>query len=236
MDRTQPRQYSPLTEFIAGAKAILFLVIGAIPFGIIFGTLAEDSSLSFGGAIAMSALVFAGSAQFIVLGLLKIKTSLPIIILTTFIVNLRHVLYSISIVSSVKHLSGIWKLILGFGLTDEVYAVAIDRYGKSDRSLYKHWYHLGAAIFMYISWQMCTLIGLTLGHLMPNANDWGLDFAMSVTLIGMIIPYLKNKPMVFTVAVSGLMSLLTQNFPYQSGLIVAALMGIMAGIFAKKII
>ncbi len=235
MNHSKVDRYSPSTEFIAGAKAILPLVIGAIPFGIIFGTLAQSSGLSFAGAVAMSAVVFAGSAQFIALGLLAAGTALPIIILTTFVVNLRHLLYSLSLVTHVKHLSSIWKLIIGFWLTDEVFAVAINRYNRGDRSSYKHWYYLGAAIFMYLNWQVCTIIGLTLGNLIPNARNWGLDFAMSVTFIGMVIPYVKNKPMVVTVIVSGIMALLTRNLPYQSGLIVAATVGIVAGMVAKRV-
>lgn len=235
MGHSQVKNYSPSTEFIAGVKAIVPLVIGAIPFGIIFGTLAQSSGLSFAGAIAMSALVFAGSAQFITLGLLSVKTALPIIILTTFVVNLRHLLYSLSLVPYVRRLSSFWRVIIGFWLTDEVFAVAINRYLGRDRSTYKHWYYLGAAILMYSNWLICTVIGLTLGHLIPNAADYGLDFAMSVTFIGMILPYLKNKPMVITVVCSGIMALLTQNLPYQSGLMVAASTGIMAGMFAQKI-
>ncbi len=235
MNQSKVDRYSPLTEFIAGAKAIVPLVIGAIPFGIIFGTLAQSSGLSFSGAIAMSALVFAGSAQFIALGLLATGTALPIIILTTFVVNLRHLLYSLSLVTHVQRLSPVWKVILAFWLTDEVFAVVINRYSLGDRSIYKHWYYFGAAIFMYTNWQICTLVGLTIGHLIPDANSWGLDFAMSATFIGVVMPYLQNKPMVITVVVSGIMALLTQNFPYQSGLMVAATAGIIAGMVAKKV-
>ena len=235
MSHSQVNNYSPQTEFIAGAKAIVPLVIGAIPLGIIFGTLAQSSGLSFAGAIAMSALVFAGSAQFIALGLLSVKTALPIIILTTFVVNLRHLLYSLSLVPYVQRLSSFWRVIIGFWLTDEVFAVAINRYNKRDRYIYKHWYYLGAATLMYSNWLVCTVIGLSVGHLIPNAANYGLDFAMSVTFIGMVIPYLKNKPMVITVICSGIMALLTHNLPYQSGLMVAASTGIMAGMFAQKI-
>lgn len=102
MSHSQANQHSPLAEFIAGAKAILPLVVGMIPFGIIFGTLAEGS-LSSSAAIAMSALVFAGSAQFIALGLLSTGTAFSIIILTTFVVNLRHLLYSMSVSRSKNH-------------------------------------------------------------------------------------------------------------------------------------
>ena len=234
MNHSKANKYRPLTEFIAGAKAITPLVIGAIPLGLIFGTLAQSSGLSFSGAIAMSALVFAGSAQFIALGLLATGTALLIIILTTLVVNLRHLLYSLSLVTHAKDLSPIWKVILGFWLTDEVFAIAINHYKKGDRSQYKHWYYLGAAIFMYANWQICTLAGLTLGHLIPDAASWGLDFAMSVTFIGMVMPYLKNRSMFITVIVSGIMALLTHNLPHQSGLIVAAIAGIIAGMVTKK--
>ena len=234
MSYSQVKNNSPLNEFIAGAKGIVPLIIGAIPFGIIFGTLAQSSGLSFGGAMAMSAFVFAGSAQFIALGLLAVGTALPVIILTTFVVNLRHLLYSLSLVPHVQNLSPVWKLILGFWLTDEAFAVAINRYNQSDRSRYKHWYYFGAAVFMYVNWQICTFIGLTLGHLIPDAASWGLDFAMLVTFIGMVIPYLKNKPMITTVVISGITALLTRNLPHQSGLIVAATAGIIAGMIVEK--
>ncbi|MDJ0632756.1 MAG: AzlC family ABC transporter permease [Xenococcaceae cyanobacterium MO_188.B29] len=234
MSYSQVKNNSPLNEFIAGAKGIVPLIIGAIPFGIIFGTLAQSSGLSFGGAMAMSAFVFAGSAQFIALGLLAVGTALPVIILTTFVVNLRHLLYSLSLVPHVQNLSPVWKLILGFWLTDEAFAVAINRYNQSDRSRYKHWYYFGAAVFMYVNWQICTFIGLTLGHLIPDAASWGLDFAMLVTFIGMVIPYLKNKPMIITVVISGITALLTRNLPHQSGLIVAATAGIIAGMIVEK--
>ena len=216
-------------EFLAGARDIFPLIVGAIPFGIIFGTLAQSSGLSFAGTMAMSVFVFAGSSQFIALGLLATGTALPVIILTTFIVNLRHLLYSVSLVPHVQLLPQRWKVIIGFWLTDEAFAVAINRYNSSDRSNYRHWYYLGAALFMYVNWQLSTLAGLLFGQLIPNAASWGLDFAMSVTFIGMIIPYIKSSPMMVTVVVSGIVSLFAYRLPHQLGLIVAALAGIVAG-------
>ena len=80
------------TEFLGGAKAALPLILGAIPFAILFGTLAPTSGLSALATIAMSVFVFAGSAQFIVLALIAAQTPLEMILLTTFVVNLRHLL------------------------------------------------------------------------------------------------------------------------------------------------
>ena len=233
-EENRDRKSTILKELVAGARGIFPLVVGAIPFGIIFGTLAKSSGLSFWGAMGLSAFVFAGSAQFIALGLLASQTSLFLIIFTTFIVNLRHLLYAVSLIPHVKHLPQRWKIPIGFWLTDEAFAVAINRYNQSDRSPYKHWYYLGAALFMYANWQLCTFLGLTIGQLIPNAANWGLDFAMSVTFIGMIIPYVKNSPMLVTILVSGCVSLLCYSLPHKLGLMIAAFTGIIAGMCADR--
>ena len=221
-------------EFWAGARQTIPLIVGAIPFGIIFGTLAQSSGLSFGGAMAMSAIVFAGSSQFIALGLLGAGTPVGIIVLTTWVVNLRHLLYAVSLVPYLKHLGQVWKLPLAFWLTDENFMVAIQRYRQDDPSPYKHWYQLGSAVAMYGSWQLSTLVGLTLGQSIPNAAAWGLDFAMVATFIGMTIPYLTKRPMVATVIVSGITALLARGLPHQLGLMVAAIAGILTGILSEN--
>lgn len=210
------------------------LVVGAVPFGIIFGTLAAGSGLSFWGAMAMSSFVFAGSSQFIALGLLGAGTAVPLIILTTFVVNLRHLLYAVSLVPYVRYLPHTWKLALGFWLTDEAFAVAIARYHQNDSSPHKHWYHLGSSLIMYVNWLLCTWLGLTVGQLIPNAAHWGLDFAMSATFIGMVISYLINQPMIVSVFVAGVMSVLAHGLPHQLGLMVAAVTGIIAGVLTEK--
>lgn len=226
---------SPLSEFLAGSRAVVPFVVGAIPFGVIFGTLATTSGLSIAATIAMSALVFAGSAQFIALGLVATGTALPLLMLTTFVVNLRHLLYSISLVPHIRHLPQHWKLPMGFCLTDEIFAVAIARYNQNDTSPHKHWYYLGAALLMYGNWQLCTLVGLSVGQLLPDAASWGLDFAMSVTFIGMVVPYLTTQPTIVTVMVAGIVAVWSHALPHQLGLVVAALAGILAGVGTQRI-
>jgi len=95
-------------EFWGGVRATIPLVIGAIPFGIIFGALAVNSGLSAGATAAMSAFVFAGSSQFIAAGLFGGGAGVLIIILTTFVVNLRHSLYSVTLAPHMKHLPQRW--------------------------------------------------------------------------------------------------------------------------------
>ena len=223
------------TEFINGAKATIPMIIGAIPFGVIFGTLAESSGLSYLGAMAMSLFVFAGSSQFIALGLLATGVGPVIIIATTLVVNLRHLLYATALVDKVSHLSHGWRALLAFGLTDESFAAVNSRYLDNTDTSCAHWFFLGSIVAMYGNWQLCTWLGIGLGELFPDMTDWGLDFAMSVTFLGMIIPYLRNKPMWLAVISAAVFAMMLQDLPHQLGLVMAALSGICIGYASQQI-
>ncbi len=220
-------------EFWAGTQATLPLIIGAIPFAIIFGALSATAGLSPLGALAMSAFVFAGAAQFIGVNLLAAGTSAALVILTTLVVNLRHVLYAVTLAPYLKHLPQRWLLPLAFWLTDETFAVVVTRYRQPDRSPYKHWYHLGSALAMYTNWLACTLIGVLIGQRIADPQSWGLDFAMIVTFIGLLVPFVRTRPILIAVLVSGFCAVLTYSWPNKLGLIVTALLGVAAGVWAE---
>lgn len=223
-------------EFWKGARDTLPLVIGAIPFGIIFGTLSGGAGLPALGAIGMSVFVFAGSSQFIAMGLVGAGTAWPMIVLTTFIINFRHLLYTATLLNHLKRLPHLWQWALTFGLTDETFAVAVGRWREEDGSPYKHWYQLGSMIFMYTNWNICTLIGLVAGRMLQGIGGWGLDFAMVAAFIGMVIPYLKDKPSYCAVLVSGVSAIAFHGMPHRLGLIIATVLGISAGVMAEMIL
>ncbi|MFN8447143.1 MAG: AzlC family ABC transporter permease [Anaerolineae bacterium] len=221
---------SPRSEFIAGAKATIPLEIGGLPFGIIFGALAITAGISIPATIALSLFVFAGSAQFIAVGLVAQGVSIPVIVLTTFLVNVRHALYSATLAPFVKHLPQRWLLPLGFMLTDESFVIASIHYNEPGDLTYKHWYYLGTNLSMYVCWQIFTWIGIFAGTLIPDPTRLGLDFAMSVTFIGMLVPLLKSRPVVAAVVVASVVAVLTYTMPNRIGLMIAALAGVAAGV------
>ena len=221
-------------EFIRGVRDTLPLLLGAFPFGLIYGAVAATSGLSPAAAMAMSAFVFAGSSQFIAVGLVAAQTPVAIIVLTTLIVNLRHMLYSATLVPYLKDLSQKWRIPLAFWLTDETFAVTVHRFRQGDASAEKHWYQLGSSVAMYLNWQFWCLSGLMLGKRIPDASDWGLDVAMPITFIGMIIPFVKTTPVAVCILAAGAASLLSLNLPYKLGIVVSAFVGIAAGLMTER--
>jgi 4-azaleucine resistance transporter AzlC len=232
--QTELRQADHWREFRAGGKATFPLIVGAIPFGIIFGAVAVNSGLSGWATAALSLFVFAGSSQFIAAGLVAGGAGLVVIVLTTFVVNLRHSLYAVTLAPFVKQLPQRWLLPLGFTLTDETFLVAVERYRRPDESPSKQWFQAGSATFMYLNWQLCTWIGILAGSALPNPAGWGLDFALVVTFIGMLVPGLRSRPMIVCVLVAGTAALALAALPNQLGLLAATLAGIAAGMLAER--
>jgi 4-azaleucine resistance transporter AzlC len=224
---------APRSEFIAGVKAELPILLGVIPFGMIYGVLALGAGLAPGVAQAMSSIVFAGSAQFVAAQLFKAGTPALVMVLTALVVNLRHMLYSASVAPYLKHLGWKWKALLAYLLTDEAYAVVITHYNRTDNapSPHRHWYFLGAGLALWTSWQISTAVGIVLGAQIPAS--WSLDFTLALTFIALVVPALKDRPSVAAALSAGLVAVLMASLPYKLGLMAAAITGITVGLLLE---
>jgi 4-azaleucine resistance transporter AzlC len=222
-------------EFLAGVKAELPILLGVSPFGMIYGVLALSAGLPASLAFAMSSVVFAGSAQFVAAQLIGTGAPGIVILVTTFIVNLRHVLYGASIAPHLKPLSTRWKCLLAYLLTDEVYAVAVTRYAQlaasPSGSPSVRWYFLGAGLAQWSAWQASTAVGIALGAQIPPG--WALDFAIALTFIALVIPTLTDRPTVAAALAAGIIAVLAAGWPYKLGLVLAAVAGILVGLLAE---
>ncbi len=216
-------------EFFLGARDTIPLIIGSIPFGIIFGAIAITAGLSVWAVLGLSLIVFAGSAQFVAAGLVGQGATVGLIVLTTFFVNLRHALYAASLGTYLRHLPQRWLIPLAFLLTDETYAAVIKRFQAAEQSEHRHWYFLGSALAMYTNWQICTVIGIVTGQKLAGVSDWGLEIAMVVTFIGIVVPLITTRAMFTCCVVAASVAVIAIDLPNQLGLIVASLAGISAG-------
>lgn len=224
--------YRTRTNFFYGVRSELPLLLGIFPFGMIYGFMALQAGLPPIMAQGMSSIVFAGASQLMITQLIANGTPMLIIILTAFVINLRHALYSASMAPHFKHLSPLWKLILGYLLTDEAYGMGITRYVQLSEDPFKHWFVFGAGFTLWAGWQISSACGIFLGA--QISLDWALDFAIPLVFIALLIPMLKDRAGLAAAAAGGVVSVLAFGLPYKLGIMAAALIGILAGLWSER--
>jgi 4-azaleucine resistance transporter AzlC len=216
----------PARELLEGARDQIPILIGVIPFGLIFGALALSAGIRPLAVQGFSLFVFAGSAQFIAASLVGIGTPYTIIALTILVVNLRHALYSATLSPHFRELSRIWKLILSWLLTDEAFAVASSRYARGGGAN-AHWYTLGTGLTLWITWQISTAVGIGLGATIPAA--WSLDFVISLTFLALVVPSITDRASAASAVAAGVLALVLFGLPFRLGVLLAALFAVALG-------
>jgi 4-azaleucine resistance transporter AzlC len=189
----------------AGFVAMLPLWLGAAPFGVIYAVSALAAGLSPAQTVAMSLLVFAGASQFTAVGMFAAAAAPVTIIVTTLIINARHLLLAASLSPYLRR-SGLWaRLGLAAQLTDESYAIGVRQFlgGRGSAA-----YQFGANISMYFVWQCSTLAGVLLGRVLPDPAAYGLDLVFPLTFIGLLVPLLRKRDSQVVAGVAAALTLL----------------------------
>jgi 4-azaleucine resistance transporter AzlC len=223
-----------LSSLAAGARDTLPMLVGAAPFGVIFGTLVSAGPLAAWQGQLMSMSVYAGSSQFIAVGLVAGHAGMLVIWFTTLIVNLRHMLYAATLLPHVARLPARWRWTLGFLLTDETFAVMNGYYHRHPDAPFGHWYFLGSGLAMYANWQSWTLVGLLFGAIFPQLQSLGLDFAMVATFLAIVVPQLNRLPHFAAALAAGSFAWLLRGLPYKLGLMSAVLIGVAVGLALSR--
>jgi 4-azaleucine resistance transporter AzlC len=227
-----PARAQGWSQLWMGVRDILPILIGVAPFGMIYGVLAIKAGLSVGAAQAMSSILFAGSSQFMSVQLIGSGTPWLVVVITIFIINLRHALYSASVAPYMQRLSPAWKGILAYLLVDEAFAIGITHYKNSGNEDKKHWYMLGAGLSLWTCWQASTAAGIFLGAQIPAR--WALDFTLALTFIALVVPVLKDRSTLLAAVSAACTAVATYRLPYKLGVILAALVGIAVGLWSES--
>jgi len=227
MSSGSDRAQIPRREFLTGVRDQLPLLLGVIPFGLIFGALAISVGVSPRATQGFSLFVFAGSAQFIAVSLIGESASALVVIATIALVNLRHALYSASLAPSLAKLGRTWKLALSWLLTDEAFAMASRRYRNGELEN-AHWYTLGTGLTLWAGWQISTAVGIALGANLPQGLS--LDFALPLTFLALVVPSLIDRPTLAAALAAGLLGLALFTLPFHLGLVAATIAGVGLGL------
>lgn len=190
-------------DFFIGARKTIPLMIGVIPFGLAYGIMASQAGLTVAEIVFMSIVVFAGSAQFMVVGMISQGVGFAFIVFSTILINLRHLLMGLSLSPYLNKLKSSWLYTLAFGMVDESYATTINHYQNSGSSEGNPYFMLGSGAGMYLFWIGSSLIGGVLGHSIKDPLSWGLDFAMPATFLSILIPQITSIRMFAVMLISG---------------------------------
>lgn len=177
-------------DFRQGYLDTLPLWLGAFPFGVVYAISALNAGLSNWQTIVMSLIVYAGAAQFTAVGLFAAGAAPISIVITTAIINARHLLLAATLVPYLRKERLSIKALIAAQLTDESFAIGMSRFIDGKGSIR---YQLGSNLSMYTVWQISTILGVFIGERIPNTSDYGLDLVFPFTFIGLLVPLLKTR-------------------------------------------
>jgi predicted branched-subunit amino acid permease len=209
-------------------ESLPFLLVVA-PFALIFGVVATEAGLSVFETLSFSVIVIAGAAQFTAVQLMLDQAPLIVVLVSALAVNLRMAVYSAAMTPHLGALP-LWKrAAAAYFLVDLSYAAAALDYDRNrGQTLAQKWgYFLGVSTVIVPPWYIFTLVGAWAGTSVPEGI--GLDLAVPLAFIAMIGPALQTGPTRLAAAVGALGALGFAWLPYNLGLLVGGLGGMMAG-------
>jgi 4-azaleucine resistance transporter AzlC len=218
--------------FREGLLAVAPLLVGVAPFGLAFGVAAGQSVIGGGLGYASSLIIFAGAAQLAAVQLFDAGAATAVIIATALVINSRHLMYSAALAPHFREFPTAWRFALPYIMTDQAFAVSIVRYETAADPSSKRWYYMGAAIGLWVTWQLTSAAGVLLGAGVPDS--WSLDFAIPLVFLALLVPAIRSRPGLAAAVVGGGVALAGNAIPYNLGLIIGAVSGIVAGVAAER--
>ncbi len=223
--------FSPnITE---GIKRAIPIVLGYLPVAFAFGVLAVKNNISPSFAIIMSVFVFAGSGQFVAASLWGSGVGAASVILTVFVVNLRHLLMSASLATHMQKSSRLQRFFAGYELTDETFGV--------HSAAFRRGWQLGLEtlyacnITAHLSWIAGTVLGVYFGTLITDVRPLGLDYALTAMFLALLIPQLYSRLDVLVALLSGIASVSLKLMGFgQWNVILASIIGASIGLVLYK--
>lgn len=192
-------------ELKTGAKDAIPVVLGYLPLGFAFGVLASQAGMTVLQATAMSILCFTGAGQYIALGVIQAQGAVITAIIANLLVNVRYFLFTTSMVPFLKnHVNPITASILSYGVTDETYAVSMNRYQTHPPTAS---YMAGLNLTAHMGWISSTLLGAVLGSMVTNTDRLGLAFALPAMYICLLVMLVNRKSDALIALVSAVLCL-----------------------------
>jgi len=228
---SRQQSYQDLTVY-TGIRSALPIVMGYLPIGAAYGMLARQAGLSTAEVVAMSFIVFAGSSQFIAVGMIAAGVNTWAIVFTTFLVNLRHLLMSASLSVSMRRISRPLQALLAFWITDESFAVCSATLNGRQATAQ---FIAGLQVTAYLAWAGGSMAGAVLGGMASGFMDLGIDYALPAMFIALLMMQMRERLSVVVAVLSAVLSLIFAIYvPGNFNVILATLLSATVGVLLSK--
>ncbi|WP_454691775.1 AzlC family ABC transporter permease [Achromobacter aloeverae] len=217
-----------------GLRAVVPSLIATGTWGLVTGVAMVKAGLTESMALAMTLLLYAGSAQLTSLPLIATGAPLWLIFAAGCVVNLRFVIFGAALQPYIRHLSWPRRLALGYFTTDMGFVLFMPRYGEAaERGTREQiWFFVGVIAPGWVVWQASSILGIYLGAMVPTS--WSLDFAAVLALLAVTIPLAGARPMRVAMLAAGVVAWCGQALPLRLGLALAVFAGVAAGMLAER--
>ncbi|MDD6648171.1 MAG: AzlC family ABC transporter permease [Firmicutes bacterium] len=202
-------------DFTKGIKDGIPIALGYFSVSIAFGLMAVEAGCTWIEAMLISLTNLTSAGQFAGVTVLAHMGTYIEMALTQLVINSRYALMGISLSQKVNaRFKGIWRVILGFAITDEIFAVAIGQEGELSRR-----YFAGLAIIPIIGWTSGTIVGAVLGNIMPEIITSALGVALYGMFIAVVVPKARENIHVLAVVIIAVaISVALRYIPVFSGI------------------
>ncbi len=217
------------SRFLAGVRAGVPVMLGFIPVGVAYAIMARRAGFTAVETILMSAAVFAGASQMMAVGMYAQGAGVITMILTTFILNLRHLIMSACVFNRLKGARTGAKLLAAFGVTDETFAIFTTQEEQNCPAAF--WFGLIAVA--YLAWIAGAAIGAAASYFLPAVVSASLGIALYAMFIGILAPSVKrNLRLALLVSLTAVVNtVLTGFLPSSWALILSTLICAGFGVF-----
>ena len=213
---------------LRGARESWPIALGVFTYGLVFGVLSRQAGLGAGGALSMSAFVFAGASQFVALDLWGPDLPYAGLILTTLAVNLRHVLMGAALGPWFSRLTPLQAYGSLFFMNDESWALTLARCGRADGGA-DGAYLLGSGLVVYAAWLSSTALGHLAVSGLGDPARYGLDFAFVAVFLCLLTGLRKGRQDILPWTLAAVVAVLTARYaPGKWYILAGALAGSLA--------
>ncbi len=182
----------PLRLFLGGLYAAIPVATGYIPVAITYGLIVRSVGLSAADGVIASLLVFAGAAQFLALSLFNLGTSMYQILFAGWMLNVRHLLMSSVVARTLPPIKPLYRGLLSFGITDEVFGVLVSEYNQ--HTPVSRWRVAGLEAGAYSAWVLGTLAGTLVGEVIPPLLRIAMGLALYVLFTALVTGQIQRGP------------------------------------------